>query len=250
MINIQSIYKLINFQLRQDIGPQCLSFPAYSKNEISDIISFRLQSVSTPSQELLLNPAAIDFLSAKISSFSGDIRKALDICRRAIELEEIRSRFQTSHSKSQSQSSTFKPINVPQIMTILNKIYTTNGPIASLKMANSDLPIQQKILIAAILLMTNKNQPKKETTIGKLHQTYSKLCNKRDMCPMNITETISLCDLLEAGGFFSIRRVHGKKLSCFDMKVSLVIDESEVEAALKDKTLLSSILKDRDCICN
>ena len=33
-----------------------------------------------------------------------------------------------------------------------------------------------------------------------------------------------------------------------DKKLSLRIDEGEIEAALKDKTLLSGILKDVDCV--
>ena len=49
--------------------------------------------------------------------------------------------------------------------------------------------------------------------------------------------------------FFSIRNVPGKKLSNSDIKISLRIDEDEVQSALKDKTLLSGILKDTECIC-
>ena len=135
-------------------------------------------------------------------------------------------------------------------MKILNEVYCTNAATASLKQANSDLPLQQKILIASLLLMTNYGKrPIKEVTAAKLHETYTKLCKKRGMSAVNLTETLSLCNLLEARGFFSIRNVPGKKLSNSDIKVSLRIDEDEVQAALKDKALLSNILRDTECIC-
>ena len=116
------------------------------------------------SSEEVIKPAAISFLSAKISALSGDVRKALDVCRRAIELAETESRKQTLLSKPVAQSpglnstptrSNFKPIDIPQIMKILNEVYCTSAATASLKQANSDLPLQQKILIASLLLMTN-----------------------------------------------------------------------------------------------
>jgi len=249
---------LPRLKLRENICPEHLTFAAYSKKEISNIITSRLQSVSMSSEDVI-KPAAISFLSAKISALSGDVRKALDVCRRAIELAETESRKQTLLSrpvlKSPGLNSTptranFKPIDIPQIMKILNEVYCTSAATASLNQANSDLPLQQKILIASLLLMTNYGKrPIKEVTASKLHETYTKLCKKRGMSAVNLSETLSLCNLLDARGIFSIRNVPGKKLSNSDIKVSLRIDEDEVQAALKDKTLLSGIIKDTECIC-
>ena len=69
------------------------------------------------------------------------------------------------------------------------------------------------------------------------------------MSAFNLTEVLSLCSLLEARGIFSSRKVLGKKLTTSDIRISLRIDEDEVQAALKDKILLSGILRDTDCIC-
>ena len=172
-------------------------------------------------------------------------------------MAEAESRKQTLLSKPILQSpgisgsrGNFKPIDIPQVMKIINEVYCSSAATASLKETNSDLPLQQKIMIASLLLMTNYGKrPIKEVTAAKLHETYTKLCKKRSMSAVNLTEVLSLCSLLEARGFFSIRKVFGKKLSNSDIKISLRIDEDEVQAALKDKTLLSGILKDTDCIC-
>ena len=242
--------------MRENICPEQMTFAAYSKKEISSIISSRLEAMTVPSDQII-KPAAISFLSAKISALSGDIRKALDVCRRAIELAESECRKQTLLSKPLPQSPginpslrNFKPIDIPQIMKVINEVYCSSAATASLKETNSDLPLQQKFLIASVLLMTNYGKrPIKEVTAAKLHETYTKLCKKRGMSAVNLTETLSPCSLLEARGFFSVRQVAGKKLTNSDIKITLRIDEDEVQAALKDKTLLSGILRDTECIC-
>ena len=67
---------------------------------------------------------------------------------------------------------------------------------------------------------------------------------------MDLSEAHSLCDLLESRGILSMKLGPMSKFasSTKDKKVSLRIDEGEIEAALKDKTLLSGILKDVDCV--
>ena len=236
-----------------------MTFPAYSRDEINTIITSRLESVPKHQDQIVIQPGAIRFLSAKISALSGDVRKALDVCRRAIELTQVETRKQTllakpiAHDSSRLSSSSadgFKPIGIPQIMKIVNEVYCSSAATASLKETNSDLPLQQKILVASLLLMTNYGKhPIKEVTAAKLHETYKKLCKKRSMSAFNLTEVLSLCSLLEARGIFSSRKVLGKKLTTSDIRISLRIDEDEVQAALKDKILLSGILRDTDCIC-
>ena len=152
------------------------------------------------SPDQVIKPAAIGFLSAKISALSGDVRKALDVCRRAIEIAEGETRKQTLLSQPVYQSpgmngsrGNFKPIDIPQIMKIINEVYCSSAATASLKETNSDLPLQQKILIASLLLMTNYGKrPIKEVTAAKLHETYTKLCKKRSMSAFNLTYILSL----------------------------------------------------------
>ena len=76
-------------QLRASFAPAEINFPAYSRDEISKIITTRLQEFNNDTDQPIIRPAAITFLAAKISTLSGDVRKALDVCRRAIELSEL-----------------------------------------------------------------------------------------------------------------------------------------------------------------
>ncbi len=78
------------FQLSESISPQQLSFPAYTRQEIMAILTARLKGCTTgPDDQPVLKPSAVSFLAAKIAAVSGDVRKALDVCRRAIEIAEV-----------------------------------------------------------------------------------------------------------------------------------------------------------------
>ena len=75
------------------LKPQLLPFLPYSAAQIKTVIITRLKSLipadsPTPDYVPFLHPAAIELCSRKVSSQSGDLRKAFDICRRAIDLVE------------------------------------------------------------------------------------------------------------------------------------------------------------------
>jgi cell division control protein 6 len=92
--------------------------------------------------------------------------------------------------------------------------------------------------------MTNHGKKTKEVTMSKLHETYAKVCKKRSMTAASLSEAVSMASLLESRGFLSLRSSKEPK----DAKLSLRIDDDEIEAAMQDKTLLSGILHDVDCI--
>jgi len=59
-----------------------ISFPAYKHEEISEILLDRVNKLN------VFEPKAVDFCAKKVASSSGDIRRAFDICRRAVEMVE------------------------------------------------------------------------------------------------------------------------------------------------------------------
>lgn len=77
----------------RNLKPQLLPFLPYTASQIKTVITTRLRSLvpadsPTPAYVPFLHPAAIELCSRKVSSQSGDLRKAFDICRRAIDLIE------------------------------------------------------------------------------------------------------------------------------------------------------------------
>ncbi|KAF8863373.1 cell division control protein Cdc6 [Acephala macrosclerotiorum] len=77
----------------RNLKPQLLPFLPYDATQIKTVITTRLKSLvpadsPTPEYIPFLHPAAIELCSRKVSSQTGDLRKAFDICRRAIDMIE------------------------------------------------------------------------------------------------------------------------------------------------------------------
>lgn len=81
------------------LKPHLLPFLPYTAPQISSVITSKLKALlPTGSDQLpFIHPTAIMFLSKKVAAQSGDLRKAFDICRRAIDLIEADTRNQ--HAK-------------------------------------------------------------------------------------------------------------------------------------------------------
>lgn len=76
---------LPRLQARCELKPTLMHFASYTKQQISDIISARLSRANAFN---VFTPSAIQLLAGKVAAISGDIRRALDISRRVIELVE------------------------------------------------------------------------------------------------------------------------------------------------------------------
>ena len=176
--------------------PTLLHYPPYTKQQIINILSARLKEEETGTHPVV-TPRAISYLAGKISSLSGDIRKALDVCRRAIELAETNARKQTIlkpltprglASPSQSPRKGYKnprmlpqigQVDVPLIIKVVNQVYGSQVT-ASLGTNGEGLPVKQKILIASLLLILKKGKSK-EVTLGKLADTFTRILKKRSL---------------------------------------------------------------------
>lgn len=76
------------------LKPQLLPFLPYTATQIASVVTSKLKSlVPTDSNHVpFIHPTAIMFLSKKVAAQSGDLRKAFDICRRAVDLIEADTR--------------------------------------------------------------------------------------------------------------------------------------------------------------
>uniref|UniRef100_A0A8P4GGY3 Cdc6 C-terminal domain-containing protein n=1 Tax=Dicentrarchus labrax TaxID=13489 RepID=A0A8P4GGY3_DICLA len=212
---------LPRLQARPHCRPLLLNFPPYSRQELAAIVQDRLASASA---EGIMDASAVQFCARKVSAVSGDARKALDICR--YEINGERSRLWTSR------------VSLPQVARVLSEVY--GDRMASQCGGGSDgesFPLQQKLLVCCLLLLI-RNGKSKEIVLGKLHEVYSRLCAQRQVSAVGQGECLSLCSLLESRGIFALKKAKEARLT----KVFLKIEEKDVENALKDRTLLGSIL--------
>jgi origin recognition complex subunit 1 len=77
-------------------GLSRITFPGYTFDQLMKIIQSRLEGVPGS----LVEPDAIQFASRKVAAVSGDARRALDICRRAVEIAEFEDKTLTPPTPS------------------------------------------------------------------------------------------------------------------------------------------------------
>ncbi|KAJ4920002.1 hypothetical protein JOQ06_022074 [Pogonophryne albipinna] len=126
-------------------------------------------------------PRPFSFCARKVSAVSGDARKALDICRRAVEVVESDERKKSSDQKDEAKVSR---VSLPQVARVLSEVYGDR--------------------------MAGKS---KEVVLGKLHEVYSRLCSQRQVSAVGQSECLSLCGLLESRGVFALKKAKEARLT-------------------------------------
>ncbi|CAG9771394.1 unnamed protein product [Ceutorhynchus assimilis] len=230
---------LPRLKARCELQPKLLHFAPYTKEQIVDIFTSRLKAAGVLD---VFSPVALQMLAGKVASISGDVRRALDIGRRVVELIDENKKGDILKSVENSTNELLdaqdcKKVNLQEVFSILNHVYGTSQNLTDDN--EETFPLQQKIIICSLLLMLRKAK-NKEITIGKLHEVYSKVCSKRNLTAVDQAEFVGLCSLIETRG---ILKVSGRKEPRMH-KVTLEWNENEVLEALKDKQLMSSILQD------
>lgn len=80
---------LMRLNARCELKPRLMHFPPYSKQQIVEIFKSRLAEAEVLD---VFPPVTLQLLAAKVSAISGDVRRALDIGRRVVEIAEQQKR--------------------------------------------------------------------------------------------------------------------------------------------------------------
>ncbi|KAL9115443.1 MAG: hypothetical protein Q9227_000764 [Pyrenula ochraceoflavens] len=167
--------RTLSNKISSRLGLTRITFPGYTHTQLMQIIGSRLEGV--PGN--IVEADAIQFASRKVAAVSGDARRALDICRRAVEIaeqaeeereEEDGPEDQKTPSKTpgkkrhadkekekekekQKQKSKVGPIKVT-ISTIKQAINeATSSPMAQYLRS---LPLAAKLFLAAMLARSRR----------------------------------------------------------------------------------------------
>uniref|UniRef100_A0A8C3MPF3 Cell division control protein n=1 Tax=Geospiza parvula TaxID=87175 RepID=A0A8C3MPF3_GEOPR len=211
--------------------PQLLHFPPTPRS-------------SSPSScrrgDPVLDSAALQFCARKVSAVSGDARKALDVCRRAVEVVELEVRGQTLLKPLPRGDSPVCPVpkrvGLLHISRVLSEVFGDRLAGGS-RGAQDTFPLQQKVLLCSLLLLARRSHAR-EVTLGKLHDTYSQVCRRQHLPAVDQAECLSLVTLLESRGVLELKKAKEARLA----KVSLMLEEAALEHRLQDTALVGSIL--------
>lgn len=129
------------------MGLRRIQFKGYTYQQLGAIIQHRLDMLTKTSRHKVeISADAIGFASRKVASVSGDARRALTICRRAVELAE-RQYLENNDPKGDACQ-----ILISHISQAIGE--SVNSPLA--KYLNT-LPFAAKLFLAALLRRTRRS---------------------------------------------------------------------------------------------
>ncbi|KAI5369470.1 Putative BAH domain, AAA+ ATPase domain, ATPase, AAA-type, core, AAA lid domain-containing protein [Septoria linicola] len=144
--------RTLSNKISSRLGLTRITFPGYTHTQLMTIIQSRLEGVG----KVVVEPDAVQFASRKVAAVSGDARRALDICRRAVELAEME--VGLADQENQAPGTPSKSLIRPQkpsakgivtIATIKRAINeATQTPLAA---HLRSLPLTSKLFLAALL---------------------------------------------------------------------------------------------------
>ena len=145
--------------------PQLLNFNPYTVTEIIAILNHRLSILQTTVQQSLqplIDSRAIELCARKVAASNGDLRKALDVCRQAIELAE--KEYMKGESRSENRADIERIVRVN--LEHMNKVtVATSG--SSNVMKIRQLTLHQQLLLCTLFIMSK--QKKGYITYGKVN---------------------------------------------------------------------------------
>ncbi|KAI0533076.1 P-loop containing nucleoside triphosphate hydrolase protein [Xylaria digitata] len=171
----------------RNLKPELLPFLPYSAAQIKMIITSRLRSLVPEESPLpFIHPAAIELCSRKVSSQTGDLRKAFEICRRAIDLVEMETK-----QKHEAEVKEKILLSTPSRRPL--------GEKANLSSPSKDAPVKDvsSMLADSLKTLTIENAPR--VSIAHLNKitaaAFSNGTSQR-LKTLNLQQKAALCSLV------------------------------------------------------
>ncbi|RPA92470.1 P-loop containing nucleoside triphosphate hydrolase protein [Choiromyces venosus 120613-1] len=139
--------RTLSNKISSRLGLTRITFPGYTDSQLMSIIQSRLEGV--PGN--IVDPDAVQFASRKVAAVSGDATRALDICRRAVEIVEYSSNKDTDNNQPPSSSSCRKSGAISPSNAIQE---ATSSP---LQMFLKTTSLVSKIFITVLLLRSRRS---------------------------------------------------------------------------------------------
>lgn len=168
----------------RNLKPQLLPFLPYTAPQIASVLTTKLKSLPSlpddqPDFTPFVHPTAIQFCSKKVASQTGDLRKAFDIVRRAIDLVESETK-QKHQNDLASTASLFSPSKSP----------LGENP-------NLSSPTRPRTLAASLAALQPKTAPR--ATIAHIARVTSAILSNgtpQRLQTLNLQQKAALCALI------------------------------------------------------
>ena len=130
-------------------GLQRLTFAPYTQKQLEEILNSRVRGIADDRDSTVFDTKSLEYASRKVAAISGDVRRALELCRRAVEMTIER----TSGAEDRTSDALLTPSKTTMTVTIAD----VNRAVQELDFAPhirlmATSPLHHRIMLASIAL--------------------------------------------------------------------------------------------------
>lgn len=194
--------RMLSNKIASRLGLRRVPFVGYTFQQLGIIIKNRLQMLKEQNRrKVTIGEDAVGFASRKVASVSGDARRALAICRRAVEIAEQDYLDSVDTEGVPEEEQTFS-ILISHISKAINE--TVNSPLAQLI---ASLSFASKLILVGVLLRMRRSGLAENSLgdiIDEIKNSLSLVTTKESSLALKgISETATIMDLLYGTNLFT-----------------------------------------------
>ena len=147
--------RLLSNKISSRLGLRRIQFVGYTFDQLGTIIRHRLDLLTKQNKrKVVVDSDAVGYASRKVASVSGDARRALAICRRAVEIAEeeyLKNAPATELNELEVAEQTYR-VQIDHISRAINE--TINSPVAQFL---SSLLFAAKLVLRAVIMRMQRS---------------------------------------------------------------------------------------------
>lgn len=210
--------RMLTNKVSSRLGLTRINFQPYTHEQLMTIVQSRLQGISSFSDD------AIQLCARRVSAVSGDARRALDICRQAVEIVER----QAKERKGE------KPLVTPAIISQVTKSIFASPVMMIIKRAC----LHQKIFLISVVNELRRSGIG-ETSFGCVSNEHLSLCRIYNIERPTISNLSAICSTL---GGIKCLIVEGGRADLYG-RVRLNVNEEDIIMALKNDPVVGKMIR-------
>lgn len=197
--------------------PDLLKFKPYDAAQIGQIIKGRIDKANAEANTETdgvspqhIHPAAIQLCARKCSANTGDLRKAFDICRKALEIAEHECRLQLTRGEAGRPL-----VSIATMARVCSQVFGGSNS-QRIRVLN----LQQKAVLCSVasaekavaVEAITAGLVEQSLTVQRLYDHYAGLCKKHGMlAALPFNEFLDVVNALESNSVVNVSGVCGRK---------------------------------------
>ncbi|KAI9319800.1 P-loop containing nucleoside triphosphate hydrolase protein [Dichotomocladium elegans] len=205
--------RMLSNKVSSRLGLTRINFEPYTHQQLYRIVESRLEGI-----EEAFEPDAVEFAARKVSAVSGDARRALDICRRAVEIIE---------GRGQGAKVTIMTIN-EAIKEMLASPF-----VASVQ----SYALHQKLFLVSVMHCMRQSGLG-EVKFSEAAMYHIRACTWSNLEPPTMSDLMVLCQSLGQARALVIEDGRTDLM----MRISLNVSVEDIKMGCKDDRLITRLL--------